>query len=202
MSARAFKGKMVIFTAPSGAGKTTIVRHLLNRYKKQLGFSTSATTRKMREHEIDGKDYYFLSIEKFRQKISDGAFAEYEEVYKDQFYGTLKSEIERIWSLGKHIVFDIEVKGATNIKNMYGDECLAVFIKPPSFNILVQRLKNRKSESVSSLNKRIARMKKELSYESSFDKVLVNDLLPVACKEAEIMIEAFLNISEEGEEEE
>ncbi len=199
MSARGFKGRMVIFTAPSGAGKTTIVRHLLNRYKRQLGFSTSATTREKRQHEVDGKDYYFLSPDKFRQKINDGAFVEYEEVYQDQFYGTLKSEIERIWSLGKHIIFDIEVKGATNIKNMYGDKCMAVFIKPPSFNVLVDRLKNRKSESESSLNKRIARMKKELSYESSFDKVLVNDLLPVACKEAEIMIEAFLNISEEEE---
>lgn len=199
MSARAFKGKMVIFTAPSGAGKTTIVRHLLNRYKRQLGFSTSATTREKREHEVDGKDYYFLTAEDFRQRISDGAFVEYEEVYQDQFYGTLKSEIERIWSLGKHIIFDIEVKGATNIKSMYGEKCMAVFIKPPSFNILVDRLKNRKSESQSSLNKRIARMKKELSYESSFDKVLVNDLLPVACKEAEIMIESFLNISEEEE---
>ena len=199
MGARGFKGKMVIFTAPSGAGKTTIVRHLLKRYKNQIGFSTSATTRTMREHEVDGKDYYFLSAEKFRQKISDGAFAEYEEVYQDQFYGTLKSEIERIWSLGKHIIFDMEVKGATNIKNMYGDECLAVFIKPPSFSILVERLKNRKSETQSSLSKRIARMKKELSYESSFDKVLVNDLLEVACKEAEIMIESFLNISEEEE---
>ena len=199
MSARGFKGRMVIFTAPSGAGKTTIVRHLLNRYKRQIGFSTSATTREKREHEIDGKDYYFLSPEKFRQKINDGAFVEYEEVYQDQFYGTLKSEIERIWSLGKHIIFDIEVKGATNIKDMYGDKCMAVFIKPPSFNVLVDRLKNRKSESESSLNKRIARMKKELSYESSFDKVLVNDLLPVACKEAEIMIEGFLNISEEEE---
>lgn len=199
MSARGFKGKMVIFTAPSGAGKTTIVRHLLKRYKTQIGFSTSATTRVMRDHEVDGKDYYFLSAEKFRQKISDGAFAEYEEVYQDQFYGTLKSEIERIWSLGKHIIFDMEVKGATNIKNMYGDECLAVFIKPPSFSILVERLKNRKSETQSSLSKRISRMKKELSYESSFDKVLVNDLLAVACKEAEIMIESFLNISEEEE---
>jgi len=109
MGARGFKGKMVIFTAPSGAGKTTIVRHLLKRYKNQLGFSTSATTRDKRNHEVDGKDYYFLSLEKFRQKISDGAFAEYEEVYRDQFYGTLKSEIERIWSLGKHIIFDIEV---------------------------------------------------------------------------------------------
>ena len=199
MGARGFKGKMVIFTAPSGAGKTTIVRHLLNRYKNQLGFSTSATTRDKRDHEVDGRDYYFLSAEKFRQKISDGAFAEYEEVYRDQFYGTLKSEIERIWSLGKHIIFDIEVKGATNIKSMYGDECLAVFIKPPSFSILVERLKNRKSETQSSLSKRISRMKKELSYESSFDEVLVNDLLTVACKEAEIMIESFLNVSEEEE---
>ena len=199
MGARGFKGKMVIFTAPSGAGKTTIVRHLLKRYKNQLGFSTSATTRDRRDREVDGKDYYFLSLEKFRQKISDGAFAEYEEVYRDQFYGTLKSEIERIWSLGKHIIFDIEVKGATNIKSIYGDECLAVFIKPPSFSILVERLKNRKSETQSSLSKRISRMKKELSYESSFDEVLVNDLLTVACKEAEIMIESFLNVSEEEE---
>ena len=199
MSSRGFKGKLVIFTAPSGAGKTTIVRHLLNRYKNQIGFSTSATTRIMRDQEVDGKDYYFLSAEKFRLKISEGAFAEYEEVYQDQFYGTLKSEIERIWSLGKHIIFDMEVKGATNIKHIYGDDCLAIFIKPPSFSILVERLKNRKSETQSSLTKRIARMKKELSYESSFDKVLVNDLLPVACKEAEIMIESFLNISEEEE---
>ncbi|MEJ6697514.1 MAG: guanylate kinase [Saprospiraceae bacterium] len=199
MGARGFKGKMVIFTAPSGAGKTTIVRHLLKRYKNQLGFSTSATTRDKRNREVDGKDYYYLSLEKFRQKISDGAFAEYEEVYRDQFYGTLKSEIERIWSLGKHIIFDIEVKGATNIKSIYGNECLAVFIKPPSFSILVERLKNRKSETQSSLSKRISRMKKELSYESSFDEVLVNDLLTVACKEAEIMIESFLNVSEEEE---
>lgn len=199
MSARGFKGKMVIFTAPSGAGKTTIVRHLLDRYKKQLGFSTSATTRSKRDYEIDGEDYYFLTAEDFRFKISEGEFVEYEEVYRDQFYGTLKSEIERIWSLEKHIIFDIEVKGATNIKNMYKDDCLAVFIKPPSFSILVERLKNRKSESHSSLNKRISRMKKELSYESSFDEVLVNDLLPVACKEAEVIIETFLNISEEEE---
>ena len=199
MGARGFKGKMVIFTAPSGAGKTTIVRHLTKRYKNQLGFSTSATTRDKRDHEVDGEDYYFLSLEKFRQKISDGAFAEYEEVYRDQFYGTLKSEIKRIWSLGKHIIFDIEVKGATNIKSIYGDECLAVFIKPPTFSILVERLKNRKSETQSSLSKRISRMKKELSYESSFDEVLVNDLLTVACKEAEIMIESFLNVSEEEE---
>lgn len=194
-----FKGKMVIFTAPSGAGKTTIVRHLLNRYPNQLGFSTSATTRDKREHEVDGKDYYFLSVEDFRKKIEEREFVEWEEVYEDQLYGTLKTEIERIWSLGKHIVFDIEVNGATNIKKMYGDKCLAVFIKPPSFNTLVQRLKDRKSESAKSLQKRIARMKRELSFESTFDKVLINDLLGVACKEAEIIIESYLGISEEEE---
>lgn len=199
MVSKTFKGKMVIFTAPSGAGKTTIVRHLLDRYPRQIGFSTSATTREKRDYEIDGKDYYFLSEEDFRQKISDGEFVEWEEVYNGQLYGTLKSEVDRLWAEGKHIIFDIEVKGATNIKGMYGDECLAVFIKPPSFNILVKRLKNRKTESASSLNKRIARMKKELSYESSFDKVLVNDLLEVACKEGEIIIESFLGISEEEE---
>lgn len=193
------KGKLVIFTAPSGAGKTTIVRHLLGRYKRQLGFSISATTRQKREHEVDGVDYYFLSVEDFRERISQGEFVEWEEVYTDQLYGTLKSEIERLRNEGKHIVFDIEVNGATNIKKMYGDDCLAVFIKPPSFNVLVERLKNRKSEDAKSLQKRIARMKRELSFESSFDKVLVNDLLSVACKEAEIIIESFLNISEEEE---
>lgn len=197
MGKRDFKGKMVIFTAPSGAGKTTIVRHLLNRYKKQLGFSTSATTRKKREHEVDGKDYYFMSEDEFRARIKNGDFVEWEEVYKGQLYGTLKTEVERVHQLGKHIIFDIEVNGATNIKHMYKDDCLAIFIKPPSFNILVKRLKDRKSETASSLNKRITRMKKELSYESSFDKVLVNDLLPVACKEAEYMIETYLGISEE-----
>lgn len=199
MISKTFKGKMVIFTAPSGAGKTTLVKHVLDRYPRQIGFSTSATTRDKRDYEIDGKDYYFLSEEDFRQKISDGEFIEWEDVYNGQLYGTLKSEVDRLWAEGKHIIFDIEVKGATNIKNMYGDDCLAVFIKPPSFNILVKRLKNRKTESASSLNKRIARMKKELSYESSFDKVLVNDLLEVACKEGEIIIESFLGISEEEE---
>lgn len=199
MGAKEFKGKMVIFTAPSGAGKTTIVRHLLDRYKNQLGFSTSATTRAKRDHEVDGKDYYFLSESEFRSRIKNGEFVEWEEVYTGQLYGTLKSEVDRIWQEGKHILFDIEVHGATNIKDMYCDDCLAVFIKPPSLLTLVERLKNRKSESQASLNKRIARMKKELSYESAFDRVLVNDLLSVACKEAEIIIENFLQITEEEE---
>ncbi len=184
-------GKMFIFTAPSGAGKTTIVRHLLQKYDF-LDFSVSATTRKKRPHEVDGKDYFFITPEEFRNKINNGEFAEWEEVYEDQYYGTLKSEIERVWAKGKHIVFDIEVKGATNIKKMYGDRCLAVFIRPPSLEVLIERLKNRKTESEKSLKKRIARVKKEMKYENTFDKVLVNDLLEVAFVEAEYIVETFV----------
>lgn len=183
--------KMFIFTAPSGAGKTTIVRHLLKTYD-DLAFSVSATTREKRDHEVDGKDYYFLSIEEFEQKISEDAFVEWEEVYKNQYYGTLKSEISRLWELGKQIVFDIEVKGATNIKAMYGDKCLAVFVSPPSIETLIQRLTDRKTESSNSLRKRIKRVKEEMSYKHSFDKVIVNDLLEVTFKEAEFTVENFI----------
>lgn len=183
-------GKMFIFTAPSGAGKTTIVRHLLNEYDI-LDFSVSATTRKKRDHEVDGKDYYFLTREEFDKKVKADEFVEWEEVYEDR-YGTLKSEVERVWSIGKHIVFDIEVKGATNIKKLYGDRCKAVFIKPPSLEILIDRLKNRNTESASSLKKRIARVKREMTYQDTFDEVLVNDLLDVTLKEAEFFVETFL----------
>ncbi|MEE9439076.1 MAG: guanylate kinase [Saprospiraceae bacterium] len=184
-------GKMFIFTAPSGAGKTTIVRHLLKTYDF-LDFSVSATTRAKRDHEKDGKDYYFMSPDEFRQKVTNGEFIEWEEVYEDQLYGTLKSEVDRVWALGKHIVFDIEVKGATNIKSLYGDQCKAIFIKPPSLEILIERLKNRKTETPASLKKRIARVKREMTYQNSFDAVLVNDLLEVALKEAEFMVETFI----------
>jgi len=183
--------KMFIFTAPSGAGKTTIVRHLLETYNF-LDFSVSATTREKRAHETHGKDYYFLTPEEFREKINAGEFIEWEEVYEDQYYGTLKSEVDRVWETGKAIVFDIEVKGATNIKKMYGDDCLATFIKPPSLEILIQRLTDRNTESASSLKKRIARVKREMTYQDTFDAVLVNDLLEVALKEAEFIVETFM----------
>jgi len=185
-----FEGKIIIFTAPSGSGKTTIVRHLLKKYNF-LGFSVSATNRKKRTKEIDGKDYYFLSSEKFQRKISMGAFVEWEEVYEDQYYGTLKSEIERLWSKGKHVVFDIEVKGATNIKKIYPDNSIAVFVRPPSMAELQRRLTKRNTESKSSLKKRLARAEVELTYEDEFDTVIINDLLEVALEEAEQIIETF-----------
>lgn len=194
------KGKMILFTAPSGAGKTTIVRHLLSTYD-ELDFSVSATTRDKRPHEEDGKHYYFISPEEFREKIKNNEFVEWEEVYKDQYYGTLKSEVDRLWSEGKHIVFDIEVNGATNIKEMYGDNCLAVFVKPPSLEILIERLKNRKTESEASLRKRIRRVKKEMTFQNSFDTILVNDLLEVTLKEAEIIVENFIRTLDADEEE-
>ena len=185
------EGKMFIFTAPSGAGKTTIVRHLLKTFDF-LDFSVSATTRAMRDYEVDGKDYYFLTPEEFRARVDNDEFIEWEEVYDEQYYGTLKSEVGRVWETGKHIVFDIEVKGATNIKNLYGDKCQAIFIKPPSLEILIERLTNRKTESNSSLRKRIARVKREMAYQDTFDAILVNDLLQVALKEAEFMVETFI----------
>lgn len=184
-------GKMIIFTAPSGAGKTTLVQHLLGHYDF-LDFSISATTRAKRDHEVEGKDYYFLSVDAFNKNIDDDLFVEWEEVYDGQYYGTLKSEIERIWKDDKHVVFDIDVKGASNVKELYKDQCLAVFVRPPSLEVLIERLKNRKTETAASLKKRIERVRREMTYESSFDTVVVNDLLEVAKKESEYLVENFI----------
>jgi guanylate kinase len=187
-----YTGKMFIFTAPSGAGKTTIVRHLLEKYDF-LGFSISATTRRKRDYEIDGKDYYFLSQEEFKKKVSDGEFIEWEEVYEGQFYGTLKSEVDRIWGDNKHLVFDIDVIGAQNIKKYYAERCMSVFIRPPSVEVLIQRLTDRNTESPESFERRISKVRKEMTYENSFDMVLVNDLLDVTLIEADHIVETFVN---------
>lgn len=185
------EGKMFIFTAPSGSGKTTVVKHLLSKYN-ELEFSVSATTRERREHETDGKDYYFMSVEAFKEKIKQGAFLEWEEVYQDQYYGTLASEVDRIWNKGSHVVFDIDVHGAKNIKSQYGSKCMSVFVRPPSFKILVERLTNRNTETEASLQKRIQKVKRELEFENCFDIVLVNDVLDITLKEANHIVSTFL----------
>ncbi len=184
-------GKLIVITAPSGAGKTTIVRHLIKTFDF-LGFSISATTREKRKHEEDGKDYYFMSVEEFKKMRRRRKFLEWEEVYDNQYYGTLKSEVERIWKEGKHIIFDVDVKGAKDIKKAYPDETLAIFVKPPSVEELFARLRNRKTETEASLKKRFARSKRELKYEKKFDKVLVNDDLEIALQEAEEMVINFI----------
>lgn len=185
------KAKMILFTAPSGAGKTTIVHHLLD-VDDRLSFSISVTTRAKRSHEVDGEDYYFIDLEEFKKIREEGKLAEWEEVYEDQFYGTLKSEIERIAAAGKVVIFDIDVKGAKRLKKQYGAQCFSIFVKPPSFEILVQRLTNRNTEDEKSLKKRIKRMEKEMSYESYFDYSLINDDLTTCLQEAENITRAFI----------
>jgi guanylate kinase len=184
--------KLIIVTAPSGAGKTTIVHHLLRTFDT-LAFSVSATNRARRPREIDGKDYYFLSDSDFNQRIKQNDFLEYEEVYVAQYYGTLKQELERLWGLGKTIIFDVDVKGATNIKKAYPLDSLAIFIQPPSEAVLMERLKGRKTETPESLKKRIARAKEELTYHNKFDCVIVNDVLDNALQHAEQLVGAFLH---------
>ena len=183
--------KLLIFTAPSGAGKTTIVRHLLSKFDA-LAFSVSATNRSRRAHEEDGKDYYFLSTEAFLQQVKNNDFLEYEEVYEHQFYGTLRSEVERLWALGKCVVFDVDVKGAMAIKKAYPKEATTVFVKPPSKEILFERLRNRKTESPESLKRRIARAEEELTYELKCDYVLLNDQLEKAFQEAETLTQNMI----------
>ena len=190
------QGKIIIFSAPSGAGKTTIVKHLLN-VNPQLSFSISACTRDKRgRNETHGKDYYFITPEEFRQKIEEDAFVEWEEVYEGAFYGTLKSEIERIWSLGKHAILDVDVKGGLAIKNFYKDRALAIFVKPPSVEELAKRLVSRATDSAASISGRVFKAKFEMSFEPNFDTVIVNDDLEKAFREAEHIVDNFLNSEE------
>ncbi len=185
--------RLLIFAAPSGAGKTTLVKHVLTNYADRFAFSISACTRAQREGEIAGKDYYFISADEFKARIAKGDFVEYEEVYKDQFYGTLKSEVKRIWDEGKIVLFDIDVKGAMSIKKQYAQEATTVFVKPPSVEALLQRLQLRNTETRESLRKRIEKAKYELSYEQRFDVILMNDDLEKALQDTNIFIEGFLN---------
>ena len=184
-------GKLIIFSAPSGSGKTTLVHHLL---KQNLGleFSISATSRSPRGEEINGKDYYFLSQDEFRQRVLDGEFLEWEEVYSGTLYGTLRSEVERIWSEGKTVIFDMDVVGGLNLKGLYGDKALAIFVKPPDMEELERRLRGRATDSDDKIRQRLAKARKELGRADRFDYILVNNDLSVAKKEAENLIKVFL----------
>lgn len=186
------EGKLVIFSAPSGSGKTTIVRHLLNRFPEHLAFSISACTRSRRDYEVDGRDYYFLSVAEFRKRIAQQEFAEWEEVYAGNYYGTLKAEIERLWAEGRHVLFDVDVKGGLKLKEAYGDRALAVFVKVSSEDEIRRRLNSRGTETEATLATRLAKVRYELSFEHEFDEVLINDDLEPTLRKAEKLIEKFL----------
>jgi guanylate kinase len=187
------KGKLIVFSAPSGSGKTTIVRHLLGIPELNLEFSISATSREPRGEEIHGKDYYFISLDEFKNHIKSHDFLEWEEVYRDNFYGTLKSEIERIWALGKNVIFDIDVAGGLRIKSKFPEETLAVFVKPPSIDELKIRLKKRSTESDDKINMRIAKASVELATAPQFDKIIKNYDLDVAKNDAFQLVKDFIN---------
>jgi guanylate kinase len=185
-------GKLIVFSAPSGSGKTTIVRHLLGKEDLNLEFSISAASREPRGEEVSGKDYYFMSTEEFKKHIKNEDFLEWEEVYRDNFYGTLKSEVERIWAKGKNVIFDIDVSGGLRIKHKFPNETLAVFVKPPSIDELKIRLKKRSTESDDKINMRIAKASVELATAPQFDVVIKNYDLNIALEEAYQLVKDFV----------
>ncbi len=192
MSYNNFKGKLIVFSAPSGAGKTSIVKYLVEQDELNLGFSISATSREKRGEEINGEDYYFLSTDEFKSHIKSDSFLEWEEVYRDNFYGTLKSEVERIWGLGKHVIFDIDVSGGLRIKRKYPEDTIAIFVKPPSIDELKIRLKKRKTETENKINMRISKASAEMATADLFDLVIENKILKSAQKEARNIVLDFI----------
>lgn len=194
MKSRNKRGKLLIFSAPSGSGKTTLVHYLMKQFP-ELAFSVSATSRPPRPGEQDGKDYFFMTVNQFKQKIANQEFVEWEEVYENQFYGSLKSEVERLRNEGKTVVFDVDVKGGLNIKKQFGDEALAIFVKPPSLEVLEKRLRARSTEDEASLKKRISRAGYEMEFEPQFDEVIVNDKLDEAQEQSVKLVRSFLNIN-------
>ena len=189
------QGKLIVFSAPSGSGKTTIVRHLLQQQELNLEFSISVTSREKRGNETEAKDYYFLSPEEFKSRIKSDAFLEWEEVYRDNFYGTLKSEVERIWTNGKHVIFDIDVSGGLRIKRKFPDQTLAIFVKPPSIDELKIILKKRKTETQDKINMRIAKASAELATAPLFDCIVENDVLEKAQNQAYTLVKNYIESS-------
>ncbi len=186
------KGKLIIFSAPSGSGKTTIVRHLLKVFKDKIEFSISATSRPKRGVEENGKDYHYFTVEEFKQKIDNNEFIEWEEVYANTHYGTLKSEVQRIWDSGKDVIFDVDVEGGLNMKNQYKDQALAIFVMPPNIKKLEERLRLRNTDSPESIARRIAKAEIEIKTASLFDKFIINEELELAFAEAEKIVGDFL----------
>jgi guanylate kinase len=184
-------GKLIIFSAPSGAGKTTIVHHILSKFN-EIEFSVSACSRKKRVGEKEGKDYYFLGVNGFKEKIKQNAFVEWQEVYENHFYGTLKSEIDRIWSKGHHVIFDVDVVGGLNLKKIYGEKALSIFVKAPSIKDLEERLKLRDTETTESIARRMAKAEKEMGFAVEFDYILMNDDMKQALSDAEQLVADFI----------
>jgi guanylate kinase len=187
-------GKLIIFSAPSGSGKTTLVRHIVKTFPKHIAFSISATSRPRRGVEENGKDYHYLSVETFKEKVANNEFLEWEEVYAGTHYGTLRSEVERIWATGKAVIFDIDVEGGLNLKNQFSDKALAIFVMPPSIKILEERLHSRSTDSKESIARRIAKAEKELKTAELFDVFILNENLDEACAKAEELVKEFLRI--------
>ena len=187
------RGKLIVFSAPSGSGKTTLVNHLISQKDLNLGFSISATSRQLRGDEINGKDYHFIAVDDFKRHIANDDFVEWEEVYRNNFYGTLKSEINRIWSENKNVIFDIDVRGGLRIKKKFPINTLAIFVQPPSVEEMETRLRNRKTDSEEKIIERIQKAEREFKFSKDFDNILVNDNLENAKKEAYLLVKNFIN---------